>query len=307
MLKERHARYPARLSNLSASVPCTCGELFQGSLQGETCLVSCPIDIYSTAYLLPPGDQRTPAGKKVQLALSKANTDLKDHIALSIIDELPPGRGFGTSTADIGAALYALSAQSGIDLSHEEAARIAVSVEPSDSTLFPGLALFAHKSGAFYRPLGETPAVKILILDPGGYVDTEEFNARDWSYQLGKLASDHKRAFELLENGIKQNNLAMLGRAATLSARLHQEILFNPLLEKTFKVAAHIHAVGVCRAHSGTILGFLLEPERDDDEHLLEFCRRHFPSGVRFRMTSLVNGGVRLSTQSQFSSKGVQK
>lgn len=296
---------PVGSPNKSASVPCTCGELFQGSLRGEACLVSCPIAIYSTANLLPADENRKKPGKKVQFALSKLPISSANSDSLSITRNLPAGRGYGTSTADIGAALYALASQACYPLTAQQAARIAVSVEPSDSTIFPGLTLFAHKTGNFFQSLGAAPQAKILILDPGGYVDTEQFNAQDWSPQLKKLSGEHLAAFELLKEGITSNDLFALGQASTLSAHLHQEILYNPLLEKMIKFSAHIHAAGICRAHSGTILGFLLEPEQDDDALLIEFCRKRFSSGVRFRMTSLVNGGARISLNSQYQLKGV--
>jgi L-threonine kinase len=294
MLKEQPARSSANFPSTSWSVPCTCGELFQGSLDGEACLVSCPIDLYSTAVWLPAERKSKPLGEKVRLALDAFMQSASDHSALSITTPLPPGRGYGTSTADIGAALFALSSRNGIPLDGEEAASIAVGVEPSDSTPFEGLTLFAHKNAAFQRRLGNAPEAKVLVLDPGGSVDTQRFNAHDWSPQLKKLAADHRVAFDLLEDGITRRDLSAIGEAATRSARLHQEIMHNPLLEQALAVAEQIHAHGVCRAHSGTVLGLILDIQRQDDEDLIEFCRKRFPSTVQFRMTTMVDGGVRI-------------
>lgn len=185
----------------------------------------------------------------------------------------------------------------------EEVSRIAVSVEPSDSSIFPGLTLFAHTTGIFSKHLGAAPPAKILIIDPGGNVDTECFNSRDWQAKLRELTTEHQTSFELLEEGISKGNLEEIGQAASQSACLHQSILFNPLLEDVLNVAKHIHAAGVCRAHSGTILGLLLEPEQDDENRIIAFCRACLPVQVKLFFTKMVNGGVRLQQISKAKSE----
>ena len=149
--------------------------------------------------------------------------------------------------------------------------------------------------GYFNQNLGNAPWVDILIVDPGGFVDSVKFNMRDWSSELASLAEDHQSAFELLLEGIAASDIRTIGRAATLSARLHQSILFNPLFEKMTEICEHIHAAGICRAHSGTIMGFLLEPGREESKDIIEFCRKRFPPDVQLRMAGLIDGGVRYS------------
>ncbi len=277
----------------SASIPCTCGELFQGTLEGEPCLVSCSVDLFSAACTQDGRTDFQEPGEKTRTALSR----LPDHISIpddmGIRNDLPLGRGFGTSTADIGAALSLACAHSGVELSPEELSGIAVSVEPTDSTIFPGLTVFAHKNAKFHQILGSAPQADILILDPGGFIGSLVFNARDWSRELGYLAQDYRSAFEILKAGIADNDLAAVGSAATLSARLHQSILKNDLLENVIEISGYIHAAGVCRAHSGTILGLLLEPGREDNSDIIAFCRKRLPAKVQYRTTSLADGGAR--------------
>lgn len=284
---------------ISASIPCTCGELFQGTLQGEPCLVSCPIDIYSSAFQQSGQTNPCPVGRKVRQALSLIPNNPGDPESIRVTTPLPVGRGFGTSTADIGAALYADFAYYGVDLSAEKAAQIAVSVEPTDSTLFTGLALFDHRFGKFYQDLGAAPAAKILIADPGGFVDSEQFNMPDRSAALSRLAGAHAAAFALLQDGIKRADIESIGRAASLSAELHQTILFNPFLEKALQIGSQIGAAGVCRAHSGTILGFLLQVERDDEADLIHYCQERLPAPMRWISTRMVGGGARISASTK--------
>ncbi len=275
----------------AVAVPCTCGELFQGSLDGEPCLVSCPIDIYSVAQVLVC---KTRTGSKVQRALSMLPllTAWTERIAVST--PLPVGRGYGTSTADIGAALYAAGQEADIDLGDAlSVSRIAVSVEPTDSTLLPELALFDHRRGRFHMTLGSAPPLRVLILDPGGSVDTETFNRQCWKNHLRTLAGEHRRAFDLLRRGIAGADPESIGAAATMSARLHQTILHNQLLEISLTLAHRTGAVGVCRAHSGTVIGLLFDSRSFDEDRSLREITRGIPSGVTFRMTTIVDGGPR--------------
>ena len=59
---------------------------------------------------------------------------------------------------------------------------------PSDSSLFPGLALWDHRHGHVYEDLGAPPALMVVVLDPGGAVDTLAFNQLDHREVLRQLA-----------------------------------------------------------------------------------------------------------------------
>lgn len=285
-------RHPSN-KNIWASFPCTCGELFQGTLDGDPCLVSCPIDVYSKAIITSGSDDSLPASNpKVQKALNIL-TPQKMDFNISVDTPLPVGRGYGTSTADIGAALCAASHALQIQLTAQQAAQIALQVEPTDSTFFQGLSLFDHCQGKFQQYLGEVLPARIIILDPGGMVDTEAYNRRDLRESLAAMRKDHLRAFDLLQSGIKHADLLALAEAATLSARIHQAILYNPLIEMALSLANQLGASGICRAHSGTIVG-LLFPEDFDLNSAIHFLKRKIPNTVQIRNATLIGGGVTL-------------
>jgi L-threonine kinase len=214
---------------------------------------------------------------------------------VDLVSPLPAGRGYGTSTADIGAVLFAAARAQGIDLSGESASRLAVAIEPTDSTLFGGLTLFDHRQGRFFQPLGAAPMLKVILLDPGGFVDSEEFNWPDPHPALARLAREHRQAFDLLQSGVAARDLDAIGAAATQSARLHQAVLFNPLLEAAAGLARELGALGICRAHSGTILGLLFDPAACDDTAITHWLSERIPSGVKIISTRLVDGGPRSS------------
>jgi L-threonine kinase len=292
------------------ALPGTCGELVQGTLAGESCLISCPIDYYSIAEVRfqPWGGWTVPEhAPKTRTALQAGlaylgRTASGGYVRLQT--KLPRGRGYGSSTADIGATLYALGQAAGQELVPSEVARLAVHVEPSDSSLFPGLALWDHRYGHVYEDLGAPPALMVVVLDPGGVVDTLAFNQLDHREVLRQLAPQHRAAFTLLREGLQQGNLEAIGVAATLSARAHQAILANPLLEPTLTLARDVRALGVCRAHSGTLLGLLLDPKDADVPAITALAARRFAPAVTVFSRPLVSGGLRLLTSTQSCPSG---
>jgi L-threonine kinase len=281
------------------ALPATCGELVQGTLDGIPCLVSCPIQYYSVARVR----LRAESGWEVPCDAPKSAAALQAGLAwlgetsrgghLQLETHMPRGRGYGSSTADIGATLYALARALGRSLTPAEVARLAVDVEPSDSSMFPGLALFAHRSGQVCQALGPAPALSVLVIDPGGEVDTLAFNRLDHQAALRRLAAEHMQAFDLLRQGLKERDWAALGEAATLSSRLHQAILFNPLLEPVLALARQVGALGVCRAHSGSLLGLLLDHQHTDAASARAFVAGGVPAAAAVSLYAMVDGGPR--------------
>ena len=284
------------------ALPGTCGELVQGTLDGQDCLVSCPIGRYSIAEVC----FQQGAGWTVPADAAKTHTALQAGLAyigqmhssgcVHLHTELPRSRGYGSSTADIGATLYALGRAAGRGLTPVEVARLALQVEPSDSSLFPGLALWDHRYGQRYEDLGVSPSLTVLVLDPGGEVDTVAFNQLDHRQILRRLAPQHREAFALLHHGLQQGDMEAVGAAATLSATAHQAILCNPWLTPVLGLARDVKALGVCRAHSGTLLGLLLDPRYTDVGSIVALTARRFAPALTIFSVPLVSGGPRLLT-----------
>jgi L-threonine kinase len=180
-----------------------------------------------------------------------------------------------------------------------EVAGLALQIEPSDSSLFPGLALWDHVHGELFAPLGPPPTMTVVVLDPGGEVDTVVFNQQDHRPALRKLASQHREAFSLLQEGVQRSDLEMIGAGATLSATAHQTILLNPYLPATLQLAREVRALGICRAHSGTVLGMLLDPLRTETSSVVALATRRFTAPLAIFSLMLSSGGPRLLTDTQ--------
>ena len=284
-----------------ARAPGSCGELAQGMLDGNYFLVSCPIDMYSTATVeISPGSGRVTAPpdapksrRAVELALVRSErSDMDVHLRLS--GPIPRSKGMASSTADISASIAATASavRPDAEISADEIASIALRIEPSDSVMLPGIALMDHKSGSMMRKLGAPPTMRVVILDFGGSVDTLAFNGVNRERALNRLEAKFGEALSLIETGIRANNPAAIGEGATLSAVANQQLLYKPQLDAVLRLAEEVGAVGVNAAHSGTVLGMLFE---DDDSLAENAVSRAWNSlfGIRkIYNRRIVSGGV---------------
>ena len=261
------------IGTATARAPGSCGELAQGMLDDGYFLVSCPIDMHSTATVaLSRGSGRVDAPadapksrQAVSLTLAHyGRHEVDAHLRLS--SPLPRGKGMASSTADISASIAATAAALGADMPPREIARFALRIEPSDSVMLPGIALLDHKSGSMVRTLGAPPPMRVVVLDFGGNVDTLAFNGVNRDAALKSLQPELGDALALIERGIRCGSAAHIGMGATRSAIANQQLLYKPQLDAVLRLAEDIGAVGVNAAHSGTVLGMLF----DDDNSLAE-------------------------------------
>jgi L-threonine kinase len=288
------------MSRAAVSLPGTCGELVQGTLDGTPFLVSCPIGLFSTVEVRLDGEGVLRGPKDAPKAMAAVHSALRylgrpeRGGSLRIRSRLPRGKGYASSTADVAGAIAAVAAALDGEIPPEAAARLALEIEPSDSTMFPGLALMDHRGGRLFEPLGSAPPLALIVVDEGGTVDTLEFNRRLDTMALRLLAGRHREALETLKRGLASRDWYAVGQAATLSALANQEILPKALWEPVRAIARDLGALGVCAAHSGTLLGLLLDPSAQDLKDAVRYARRRLPArGVAVCAHLLTGGGAR--------------
>lgn len=258
----------APLQTATASAPGTCGELAQGPCANGTgeareVMITCPVNRRVTARLsLGPGGGRIHApadAPRTLRALQALPPERHQDLWLTLDNPLPRGRGMASSTADLCAALAARLRLAGQSVFPEDLARRVLAIEPSDGIMIPGIALFDHREGRVMESLGAPPPLWLLCLDFGGRVDTLGFNARNQpcrNDQAGEAVSE-------VRAGLAEGDLRLIGSGATASTRARQDRLPHPALEAVQQLAGKTDALGINRAHSGTVLGLLFsEPEQ---------------------------------------------
>jgi L-threonine kinase len=213
---------------------------------------------------------------------------------VEIQSDLPAGKGMASSSADIAAACMATAVCLGLTLTADEIATIALGIEPTDGVFYQGIMMLDHVKGSIRRTLGMPPPLRIAVLDMGGEVDTVGFNQREDLNRLNRAKeSEVIRALQMVEDGIRRQDAAMIGAGATLSALANQKILHKPLLENMLHYSQNYGAVGVNVAHSGTVVGILFPEDKADaaESCMAEIYARHpdLPDG---KVVSLLPGGL---------------
>ena len=308
-----------RQRRATASMPGTCGELVQGQINGRNFHVTCPIDLWSTITVYDAADSDTEGAgtllsggyssriangstKKMEQAIhmlweqNSILTGEGSSVPSPVYrrnSQLIHGKGMGSSTADIVAAFYAVKGLLRKESTPKQAAEFALQIEPSDGTMYPGIAIFDHRQGEWVEQLGNPPAIDILMIDPGGTVNTVSFNRqRNFQKYNSRKEPFVRQALEYVRTGIAEGDPEKIGRGATISAQANQEILPKSNLEEALEMAKQIHAVGVNVAHSGTVIGFLMATDNDRISEAVDYIRWKRPEWIIYR-TTLIGGGVR--------------
>lgn len=282
---------------IRVKAPGTCGELVQGTINGQNFLITCPINVYSEVDVSFGQQQTSSVGEKTATAVNRTLEYLRQPaagLAITARSELLVGKGMASSSADIAAACQAAAQCVGGVLTPDEIADIALKIEPTDGIFYPGVVMFDHVCGSIRRLLGAPPAMYIAVFDVGGEVNTQTFNQRsDLSDLNAAKESIVRQAVELVTAGLRSGDSQMIGRGATLSAVANQTILYKPCLDTVIAIATRHGAVGVNAAHSGTLLGIVFSADATSQiasciTTVLLAC----PGIAYWRTVQLISGGL---------------
>ncbi len=262
-------------------------------------LVTCPVDFFARVRVelyqelsevtAPPDCAKTAAA----VAHTLAYLDRPDLGArVSVSNPIPRGKGMGSSSADLAAAIAATGLALGVALSPAEIGRIALQVEPTDGVMFPGIALFDHRNGNLIEELGRPMPLEVIALDFGGAVDTVEFNRVDRRPQWQAIQAQTAAALDLVREGLARGDARRLGQGASLSAAASQQVLFKPRLPDVVRFAETVNAVGVNVAHSGVVIGVLLDARERRGRSVFRQARQAFPEAAAIHHLRVIGGGV---------------
>jgi L-threonine kinase len=289
------------IGRATVRVPGVCGELVQGMLGPNHFLVTCPIDFYSRVtvdiFEGTAGVSASPDCSKSVAAVHATLAHLGQTGAaatLTVRNSIPRSKGMGSSSADVTGAIAATGLALGQQLSPSVIGELALLVEPSDGVMFPGIALFDHREGSIVEEIGPPPPIEIVAMDFGGTVDTLEFNKIDHNDAWHSIESVTQQALDLVRQGILEGNPTLVGQGASISAKAGQRILKKPQLPRVLDFAESVGAVGVCVAHSGTIIGVLLDARERRGKSTFRRAREAFADAEMVHHFRLMSGGVQV-------------
>ena len=211
--------------------------------------------------------------KAIEAVFKKFNIPIEEskNISLKIKSKIPIGKGMASSTADIGATIGATLDLIGRNLTSEEISKLASTIEPTDSIYIEKNNIFNPLNGEVIKYLGNIKDSRVVILEPNRTLNTMKIR-RNPNYRNIKLKNKDiiKESFNLLEEGIKNNDLYSIGKACTFSSLANENIHQKEGLEKIIEISKNYGAYGVNIAHSGTVIGIIIDKYMNDTK-LIEF------------------------------------
>ena len=191
---------------------------------------------------------------------------------VEITSNVPHGIGMGSSTSDVTATIKAVADYHGVSLSREEVGRLAVLAEvASDSVMIDDrVVLFAHRDGVVLETFGHRLPPMIVIgcdTDPGRAIETLALPPADYS---DAEAGEFQVLRGALRRAIAAEDVSLLGKVATASARINQRYLPKPGLEALIELGLRHGGAGLQIAHSGTVAGLIFDARRAGTD--LEGC-----------------------------------
>lgn len=281
--------------------PGSCGELIQGVIRGKELLISYPIELGTTLFIEYSNEKRRiefmPKMKEAiikTLRFIGVEERYIENIKIEKKSQLSFGKGMGSSTADIASTILGIGALFNVELDNRTIARIAVSIEPTDSIIFKDITLFDSLKGEIILPLIPVPPLKVIVLEGKESVDTLDYH-RNISSKIYSYAKEWDDIYSQMEHALKSGDWTKVGESAIRSARIQQNVLPKPYLEDIIECALSSGAYGVNVAHSGTAVGIFMD-ENIDESYLLDKLDKLGILKVygRYFVTKMVEGGARI-------------
>jgi len=281
--------------------PGSCGELIQGIIKGKELLISYPIELGTTIWIeFSDKKEKVNLMPKMREAIVRTLNFIGiperyiENIKIRRESQLTFGKGMSSSTADIASTILGVGMLFGVEINNYIIARIATSIEPTDSIIFEDITLFDSLKGEVILPLTPVPSLKVIVLEGRGFVDTLEYHNKI-TKDLYLYASEWDDIYFKIECALKNRDWLNVGISAIRSAKIQQKFLPKPYLEDIIECALEFGAYGVNVAHTGTAVGIFM------DEKIDEFCiiERLTRSKIieiygKYFVTRMVKGGPRV-------------
>lgn len=204
-------------------------------------------------------DGKIKAGLAARLTLD--HLDVAEGGALRVESSIPVGHGYGSSTADVVAAIRAVAAAHTAQLQPSRIGQLAVAAEQaSDAIAFDGHAvLFAQREGVVLEDFGGAlPPLLLVGFKTGGGLPIDTLQLQPARYD-GTEIQQFRVLRALIAHAVRYQDPDCLGRAATASARISQRHQPKQHFERVIEIAEEARACGVLVAHSGSLLGILFD------------------------------------------------
>lgn len=200
-----------------------------------------------------------------------------DDCLIEVESDVPVGKGLSSSTSDMVAAIRGLAHAASIAFREDYIGRVITEIEPNDGLQYQGTSAYHHTTGQLIERLDWVPPFRILGVDLGGIVDTVTFNQQKIEFSAAQMDRYHGLLRDMLD-ALRSRDSCAVAAIASESTRLWQAFRPRAEMEEMFELQAATGGLGVVNTHSGTYLGLLYDPAREDWEDIRERVCAAFPN-----------------------------
>lgn len=248
----------------------TFGELLQGQLPAGSLpsdahfLVTMPIALFARAHFIPIAGTRSvtvypPHKVKAKRLAENLVIALGASGGILLLEsELPEGKGLASSSADLVATARSIACCLRRRVGTSLMEKLMAEIEPSDGVMYPGVVAYQQRVCSLLSFLGQMPPLAIVGIDEGGTVETVDYDQRRGEIS-DSLRAEYHVLLDRAQRAIARGDTAAIGKIATASALLHQERAPKKHLNSMLRASDATDALGVIVAHSGTMIGILLD------------------------------------------------
>ena len=210
----------------------------------------------------PAREERLQPVRDLATALGLSDT----RIGVTIDGNIPVGKGYASSTADIMASIGALADAACPGAPDAVVAAlgslVAGDIEWGDYVLSESIALCLQRTHTLVRKYPTDLRWRIVGVDEGGTVDTAAFHRRQ--RESGTLARHYATLLTRMDAALATNDSATAARIATESALLNQRVLPRRHFDLMRRIAGTTGALGIAVAHTGTVIGLIFSAHQSD-------------------------------------------
>lgn len=261
-----------------SKIPASCGELIQGFMNGYEFLINAPIPMFAETEVILTTEQfhsnslysnnYSKVAQSIEMLCEIAKIE-KFNCHVKLNSAIPRNKGLSSSTAEISAALFAISSAVGRFMSYEEISKIILAVDgSSDAVFLDGITHINQLNGNICKQYSNIPNLSFIIVDAGGEIETQKFDRQFARWIAQKNQFSLKRALNLIQTGFETQNPKLIAQAATISAQINQYIHYKSPLYTLLEGTQEFGGLGVNCAHTGTVLGVMFDHTQTDAEKL---------------------------------------
>ncbi|AZN97989.1 MAG: hypothetical protein EOQ42_00670 [Mesorhizobium sp.] len=264
----------------------TFGELLQGQLPVGSVpgdphfLITMPIALFARAHFMPmAGTQSVSVYPSHKIKAKRLAENLVIALGASggillLESELPEGKGLASSSADLVATARSIACCFKRRIRTLLIEKLMADIEPSDGVMYPGVVAYQQRACNLLSFLGQMPPLAIVGIDEGGTIKTVDYDQRRGEISASRRA-EYQGLLDRARIAIPRGDAATIGKIATASALLHQERTPKKHLNSMLKASQATDALGVIVAHSGTMIGILLDRTADDFTRKIQSVLAH--------------------------------